>query len=87
MEIQEDGRCTHLASAATGVAIIIGGTADLTVTWTTPFPSATYRTEVIPLFSGGTVAVISQDANGCTVRITASLAIAIGARVLVLGQS
>lgn len=58
---------------------------DVTVQWSTPMPSATYNMDVscTAMLGMPTVTVVSQDANGATIRFTPTLA-AVGATVMVL---
>lgn len=83
-------RCTYVAQAATGIALIIGGSTDVTVAWPAPgFPTDVYAVDILPLALVGkaTAAVIAQTAADVTVRVTAGLALALGTQFLVVGRS
>lgn len=58
---------------------------DVTVTWTTPMPSASYNMDIScsALVGMPAVTIVSQDANGAVIRFTPTLA-AVGAFVVVL---
>lgn len=67
--------------------IVLGGTQDIPITWSTPFATADYQVDVTPasgLLSRATTAVVSQTAAGCVVRVTAALAIVAGSNFVVV---
>jgi hypothetical protein len=61
--------------------IALGGTYDAVVTWDTAMPDTNYSVAV-PLVSGlvgkATVALLSKTMTGCTVRVSATVAVAAG---------
>lgn len=79
---------THIAGAATGLAIIIGGTQDVVVGWPVPFDNALYTVEIVlmGLLGKATADVLAQDAATVTVRVTAGLLVAAGTQFLVYGR-
>ncbi len=83
-------RTCRLASTRTTVLLAIGGSVDLTVWWDTPMPSAFYSVEAVAgpgILGNATLAVKSQTREGCVVTVTATLAVAAGATVLVHARS
>ena len=77
-------RTCRLASVKTALLLSIGGSTDLTVTWDTPMPSATYTVEPVAgpgILGNATLAVKSQTRDGCVITVTAGLAVAAGAVV------
>lgn len=80
-------RTARVTSAAT---VALNATVDLTVTWSTPFPSATYT--VVPLLdtAGGLAnisgpGVKSQTATGCVVTFRANVALLSAVSINVVG--
>lgn len=61
---------------------------DVTVTWTSPMPTASYNMDISCSAMVGmpAVTVLSQDANGAVIRFTPTLA-ALGAYLVVLAVS
>lgn len=81
-------RCCHLAGAKTTISLLIGGSQDVTVSWPgAGFPSDVYDVEPIALAAGiATIDVISQTATDVTVRVSAGLALGVGAAFLAHGH-
>lgn len=83
-------RTCRLASARTGVLLAVGSSTDLTIVWSTPMPSAVYTVEAVAgpgIIGNASLAVKSQTAAGCVVTVTAGLAVAAGAIVIVHARS
>lgn len=81
---------SRLAGGATGLAIIVGGSQDVALTWAAPFPDGVgYVVDVVPmgLLGKATTDVVAQDEAGCTVRVTAGLLVAAGTQFLAYGRS
>ena len=76
-----------LVQGTVDLAILLGGSRDVPIAWPAPFHGPDYRVDLVPI-SGmvgrGTLSVVdgSQTAAGVTVRVTAGLAIAVGAQFL-----
>jgi hypothetical protein len=85
----DDTKRSHMAvGATTGVAIIIGGSQDVTVNWPgNGFMRTDYEVDIIPtgLLGKGSWSVIAQDESTVTVRVTATVLITIGTQFLVYG--
>lgn len=82
-------RCS-LVAGVVDAAILLGGSRDVPIVWPVPFRSAEYRIELTPLegvLGKATLAVLdgTQTAAGATIRVTASLAVALGSRFLAHG--
>ena len=80
----------RIALGQLGVAIAIGGTLDVPIVWSTPFPRDTYQVDVTPangLIGRGTCAVKAgtQTASGLTVTVTAGLLVSLGAQFIAIG--
>lgn len=83
-------RCSYVAQGQTGVALLIGGSTDVTVLWPAPgFPTGQYAVDILPmqLVGKATAEVVSQNELGVTVRVTAVLALALGTQFLVFGRN
>jgi hypothetical protein len=75
----------RLGSGKTGLALLVGGTSDVAITWKSPMPYATYTVEAVEgpgILGAATLTVKSQTQTGCVITVTAQLAIAAGATVL-----
>lgn len=84
----EAGRSIRIGIGTTTALLGIGATQDITVPWSTPFAGSTYQydmTRLGTLIGGGTVAHLSHDNNGITVRVTATVLLAVGAQFMVIG--
>lgn len=80
--------CIRVGVGTTGL-IVLGGTQDISVTWSTPMPRDTYQLDASGLtgiLGRGTTAVLSHNAAGCMVRVTATLAISAGANFVVMAS-
>lgn len=84
-----DAKVSHLAGAATGLAIIIGGSQDIVVPWPTPFSSSVYQVEpvLMGLLGKATLSVLDQTPDAVTVRVTAGLLVAAGTSFLLYGRT
>jgi hypothetical protein len=83
-------RTCRLASARTGLLLAVGSSVDVPVAWPTPMPSAQYTVEPVAgpgILGNASLAVKSQTAAGCVITVTAQLAVAAGATVLVHARS
>lgn len=92
-----------MALGATGVSILLGGTADVVVSWPDnedgtdrfqdPNTSAgiplPYEVDIVAtgLLGKGTYVVLSQTTSTVTVRITATVLIAVGTQFIVYGRT
>jgi hypothetical protein len=77
----------HQTSASTP-AILLGGSADVTLTWPTAFPSTAYTVEFTKgpgLLGSSSVALKSKTTTGCVATITATLAISLGSILFAQG--
>jgi len=71
-----EAKTVRLAAGVVPALIALGSNLDVTVTWPTPMPSATYAIDLLrgeSLLGKATIALKSQTANGCTVTVTAGL--------------
>lgn len=86
---QCQARQCRLAGAATSVVLLIGGTDDVMITWSTPMPADEYDVDLIPMGLVGKagLAVISQDTAAATVRVTATVLLAAGTQFLAHARS
>jgi phosphate/sulfate permease len=95
MGLAQDGALatsrTHLAvGAVAGIAIALGGSQDVVVTWPgSGFTTADYCVEIVPtgILGKGSCSVVAQDESTVTVRITAAVLIAVGTQFMVLGTT
>lgn len=77
-----------LTQVSMGVAILLGNSQDVQITWPRAFKTKDYAVDLIPLtgmVGRGTLAVLedaSKTTTACTVRVTAGLAISLGAQFL-----
>lgn len=87
--ITEQNRTSHLVGGKTDISLIVGGTDDVTVTWPGGgFPTDQYVAEGVPISTGITaITIVSQTATTVTVRVTAGLALGLGAPFVVYGRS
>lgn len=83
-----DTRVEHLQSCRLTAVILLGGTVDRTITWQVAFPNTAYDVEVTlgDLEGQATVAELSRTAASITVRVTAAVAVALGAVFFVRGR-
>lgn len=76
----------RLASARIGVAVSVGATMDVPITWSAPIPAVEYTVEPVAgagLVGAAILSVKSKTTAGCVVTVRASgLAVAAGAVVL-----
>lgn len=67
-------------------ALILGGAADVVITWSTPFDSTDYALDVTPamgLIGKGTVSVKTKTATSVTVTVSASALISLGTSYII----
>lgn len=79
---------SQIRLAAPTLLLMLPGTgADLTVTWSTPLPTAGYQTalDTSALLGKGTAVVTAQTAAGLTLHVAATSLIAAGVQILVAG--
>jgi len=74
---------------ATTPALLLGASADVDITWSSPMPSTSYHVSIAPatgLIGKATVAlkVNSQTTTGITVTVTAGLAVSLGAEIVAI---
>lgn len=82
-------RTIRVGVGATPGALLIGASADVTVTWSSPFPHATYFADVsglATLLGGGTCTIQSKTASNIVVRVTAGIALAAGVQFVVIAM-
>jgi hypothetical protein len=76
----------RVAVGQAGLAAVLGGTLDVTITWSSPLPVLTYKVEV-GMIVKGTWAEKSRTQSGMVITITAGVAIVLGAAVFVAEAS
>lgn len=74
---------------ATTPALLLGGSADVPIVWSSPMPSSTYHVSIAPATGliGKADIVLksgSQTASGITVTVTAGLAVSLGAEIVAI---
>lgn len=85
-----DNRKYHIASARLTALILLGGTADKTLTWSAPFDDTNYAIEFVLLDLDGfaTLSEVSRTTSTITVRATAGIGqVALGSVFIVFGRS
>jgi hypothetical protein len=80
----------RIALGQIGLAVAVGGTLDVPITWSTPFPRDTYQVDVTPatgLIGRGSCAAKpgTQTASGLTVTVRADLLVSLGAQFIAIG--
>lgn len=70
-------------------ALLLGGSADVTIDWSAPMPNSNYHVSIAPatgLIGKASIAVKpgSQTTTGIVVTVTAGLAVSLGAEIVAI---
>lgn len=71
-----------LAVGTLPIALLIGGSTPVTITWPITFDNTGYRIDLADVVNGLTLTVASRTQTGCVVTATAALAVSLGAKFL-----
>lgn len=90
-ELEPRPKCA-LASGELTTILALGASRDFVIVWPSPMPTASYTVDLVKgsgmlAVGAATVAVVAQDEAGVTVRVTALVALAVGAQFLAHGHA